>query len=76
MPLNEVAPSLLEFGRRVRQARDGLGLSQEALAAKSGFHRTYIGAIERGKRNPALLNILKLSAALDTDACRLVEGLK
>ena len=39
------------FGRAVVHYRNKLGISQEELATKSGLHRTYIGDIERGKRN-------------------------
>jgi len=37
------------FGAVVRQWREKLGLSQEALAAKADIHRTYVSSIERGK---------------------------
>lgn len=37
------------FGGVVRRRREKLGLSQEALAAKAGIHRTYISSIELGK---------------------------
>lgn len=55
---------LRTFGARVRQARLDLGWSQEELAFRSGLHRTYVGAVERGERNVALLNLCKLAAAL------------
>lgn len=55
---------LLEFGRRVRRARDARGWTQEDLAEKANLDRTYVGAIERGERNLALLNINKLAVAL------------
>ena len=45
------------FGRRIRHLRTAQGLSQEQLAEKTGFHRTYIGMIERGERNISLSNI-------------------
>lgn len=39
-----------EFGKRIRQLRTEKGLSQEQLAELTGFHRTYIGMIERGEQ--------------------------
>ena len=56
---------LREFGRRVRAARDAQVWTQEDLAAETGLDRTYVGSVERGERNLALLNINKLALALD-----------
>lgn len=56
----------MAFGKRVRELRVGLGLSQEELAERAGLHRNYIGGVERGERNIALLNIDRLVAALKT----------
>lgn len=53
-----------QFGKRVRELRLVKGLSQEALAFKANVHRTYIGGIERGERNPSLKNIAAISEAL------------
>ena len=61
----EISP-LQVFGASVRARRRRLGLSQEALAASTGLHRTYIGGIERGERNVSLLNICILAAGLST----------
>lgn len=55
---------LKRFGERVRAFREKLGLSQEALAAKAGIHRTYMGGVERGERNVSLKNIIRLASAL------------
>jgi len=52
----------------MRQYRKASGLSQEAFAAKAGLHRTYISAVERGKRSIALDNIEKIADALEIDA--------
>lgn len=53
------------FGERVRELRQAKGLSQEELAFRAKVHRTYLGGIERGERNPALKNIVAIAKALD-----------
>ncbi|WP_395017356.1 helix-turn-helix domain-containing protein [Dongia sp.] len=68
-----VPKSLAPFGRAIRQQRTQLGLSQEKLANRCGFDRTYISMLERGKRNPSLLNLLKLAEGLETSVSRLTE---
>ena len=54
----------LRFGKAVRQSRHKLGVSQEEFADMCGLDRTYLGGIERGERNVALLNIEKIAKAL------------
>jgi transcriptional regulator with XRE-family HTH domain len=53
-----------------------MGLSQEALGHASGLHWTFVGQVERGTRNLSLHNLLRLAAALDVDAGKLVTGLR
>lgn len=48
---------LRQFGARIRALRLEKKLSQEELSYKTGFHRTYIGMVERGERNISLSNI-------------------
>ena len=52
------------FSNNLRKYRNESGLSQEAFATKAGLHRTYISALERGKRSIALDNIEKIALAL------------
>jgi len=58
------------LGIAIRLLRVQLELSQEELADKCGLHRTYIGSVERGERNIAIDNVIKLSAALN---CRVSD---
>lgn len=48
---------IAEFGNRIKQLRVAKNLSQEELSFLTGFHRTYIGMIERGERNISLINM-------------------
>jgi transcriptional regulator with XRE-family HTH domain len=52
------------FGERLRELRTERGLTQEQLAEAAGVDRNYIGQIERGERNVALVNIVTIAAAL------------
>lgn len=52
------------FGKRLSELRKLRGWSQEKLALESGLARSYIGGIERGQRNIALLNICVLANTL------------
>lgn len=56
-----ISPATRTFGERVRAQREAQGLSQEALAAKSGVHWTFLGQVERGRRNLSLHNLLKVA---------------
>ena len=64
---------LKEFGNRIRDLRTQEKLSQEQLAFKTGFHRTYIGMIERGERNISLTNIVVFSKVFKMDLSDLLN---
>lgn len=63
----------LEFGKMVRAYRKKSGYSQEGLSDKAKIHRTYIGGIERGERNPTLTMIYRLARALEISPSQLLE---
>ena len=65
---------LERFGKRLREKRTALGLSQERFADKAKLDRTYVSGIERGKRNLALRNIEAIAKALGTSIAELMEG--
>jgi len=52
------------FGMALKKIRQEKGLSQEAMAASSGLHRTYISLLERGIKSPSLTTLDRLSQAL------------
>ena len=61
------------LGRAIRDLRNRRHISQEDLAHRAGMHRTYLGGIERGERNPSYTNLLKVADALDVDAWQLIR---
>lgn len=62
------------FGKNVRQARLRKRMTLEGLAHEVGLSYSYVGEIERGRRNPTLLVVERLSAALGEDPVRLLSG--
>lgn len=62
---NEEQKSLQKLANNIKARRTELKISQEKLADKCGFDRTYISLLERSKRNPSFLNLKKLSSGLD-----------
>ena len=61
----------IRFGQALRHRRNRLGVSQEEFADMCGLDRTYIGGIERGERNVALVNIEKIAVALHLSVAQL-----
>jgi len=65
-----------KFGKIILKYRNEKNISQEMLGTLSGLDRTYIGLLERGKRNPTLKTILKLAEALEVSASLMVQELE
>ncbi|HEY7888953.1 MAG TPA: helix-turn-helix transcriptional regulator [Steroidobacteraceae bacterium] len=62
----------VQFGKRITALRKAKGWSQEKLALESGISRSYIGGVERGQRNIALVNICRLADALEIPPAKLM----
>ena len=63
---------LIALGLAIKEARLNLELSQEALAFEAGIDRSYIGGIERGEHNLALINLIKIAKTLGLSASELL----
>ena len=75
MPAARTPTPQKHFGAAVRRLRESLGYSQERLAQLAEIHRNYAGAVERGERNVALLNMVRIAKALGVPLSTLVEGI-
>jgi transcriptional regulator with XRE-family HTH domain len=64
------------LGRRVRELRRALGLSQERLAERADLHWTYVSGIERGLHEPGLNVLSNLAKALEVSLPDFVAALK
>jgi transcriptional regulator with XRE-family HTH domain len=64
------------LGKAIRVLRLETGISQEALAEEAGIDRSYIGGIERGEHNVALINIVKIAKSLKTSTSELLAKAK
>ena len=62
------------FGRNLRAYREARGLSQEAFAEQLGFHRTYMGGVERGERNLTLKSVERISERLKVEPLELLRA--
>ena len=62
-----------EFGNRIKQLRLEKNISQEKLSFLTGFHRTYIGMIERGERNISLSNIAVFAKVFEISISELLD---
>lgn len=67
---------LEEFGKRVKDLRKNIGLSQEKFALKINMDRTYLASVEAGNRNISLRNIEKIADGFDMSISELFEGVE
>ena len=64
---------LQQVGFRIRERRIAMNLTQAALAEKCGLHRTFIGSVERGERNVALLSLRRIAKSLRVTPAELLR---
>ena len=82
MPMAKPSPSyagnkeLVALGLTIRELRLKQDLSQEAFADLAHLDRSYLGGIERGEHNLALINLLKIAKSLNTTASQLLSKAK
>lgn len=74
--MNKKHPSLIKLGNRIRELRKDRGFSQEAFAAEVGLDRTYMGSIERGERNVAALNLVRIAKCLKVEVGELFPAIE
>ncbi len=67
------AKELVALGQTIRALRQELGFSQEAFADEVGIDRSYLGGIERGEHNIAIMNIVKIANTLNLEVSKLLD---
>lgn len=66
-------PSLVALGASIRRVRLKKGISQETLALVANVDRSYLGRVERGDNNVAMLTLVKIANGLDISIASLME---
>ena len=62
-------------GRNFARLRRAKGLTQEEVAARSGFTQGYLSDLEAGRRNPTIVSLFELAQALGVEVVELVADL-
>jgi transcriptional regulator with XRE-family HTH domain len=65
--------ALLALGRAIRRSRQSQGITQEKLALLAEVDRSYVGRVERGDNNVAILTLVKLALALNMSVAKLAR---
>jgi transcriptional regulator with XRE-family HTH domain len=64
------------FGVVLRQLREQRGYSQEALAHRAGYHRNYIGQLERGEKSPSLAALFNFASVFSKPPSAVVRSVE
>lgn len=63
-----------KLGKRIAELRKKRGFSQEGFAHECGFHRSYMGAVERGEKNITIQGVGRIAKTLKTSLSELFKG--
>lgn len=66
---------LIELGKRIREYRNKMGISQEDFALLIGMDRTYYSSVEKGKHNITIMNLKKISDGLKSTLSELLKNM-
>jgi len=69
-------PNLVKLGKQIRTIRKQRGFTQEGFAAEAEIDRSYMGGIERGERNIAALNLIRIAKTLKVEVGELFPPIK
>jgi transcriptional regulator with XRE-family HTH domain len=69
-------PALIKLGKKIRELRKEKGFSQENFAYEVGLDRTYMGSVERGERNIAALNLIRIAKMLKVEVGELSPSIR
>jgi transcriptional regulator with XRE-family HTH domain len=69
-------PNLVKLGKQIRMIREQRGFTQEGFAAEAEIDRSYTGGIERGERNIAALNLIRIAKTLKVEVGELFPPIK
>lgn len=72
-PTHAGNPSLVALGQAIRLRRSKEGLSQEALALHAGLDRSYVGGVERGEHNIAVVNLFRIASSMRVSMAQLFK---
>jgi transcriptional regulator with XRE-family HTH domain len=71
----DVQAKLIELGLKVRELREGKGLSQMDLAYKIGKDQPSINRLERGRINPSIIYLLEVCEGLEISIVELLNSI-
>ena len=66
----------MKIGKRIRELRKAKGFSQEGFAYEVGLDRTYMGSVERGERNIAAINLIRIAKVLKVEVGELFPTIR